>query len=200
MLGHGLAPEHAPDPEGARRLLAEAGHIDGRDLPRLTFLAITQKPSKKTNGYWLAAQMRNKLGLDIELHQLPLPELMSRLEDGRPDLLYLAWGADYPDADSVLRGPGWPEACNWSNDQFAELVEDARTETNQAARFSLYRQAEELLAREAPLVPLSHFRWQILIQPWVQRFATSPAVWTILRDVVLDDENREVSERLRIEG
>ena len=70
----------------------------------------------------------------------------------------------------------------------ARIVEEARTETDQARRLALYRQAEGILAEDAPLLPLIYPRWHVFLKPWVRRFATSPTVWTIFKNVVLDTE------------
>jgi len=79
---------------------------------------------------------------------------------GECDLALGRWDADYPDADSFLRGAlhsqdGWfgPLSGTPEIDRLAEL---GRSEIDARLRHNIYRQAEEILDREAILLPLFH--------------------------------------------
>ncbi|MFZ1462952.1 MAG: hypothetical protein WAV60_02785, partial [Anaerolineae bacterium] len=50
----------------------------------------------------------------------------------------------------------------------------ARTERDAVERLHLYRQAETILATEAPVLPLTYHRWSALVKPVVTRFPISP--------------------------
>jgi ABC-type transport system substrate-binding protein len=56
-----------------------------------------------------------------------------------------------------------------------------------AARIRLYQQAEQVLIREAPLVPLFYWQHHLWLKPWVKRYPTSavknPGFW---KDVILE--------------
>ena len=77
----------------------------------------------------------------------------------------------------------------WRNEQYEDIVEEARTLTDQNERIKLYRQADAILVREAAIVPVMHSPTACLIQPWVERLFISPlstmSLWTSLRDVVI---------------
>jgi peptide/nickel transport system substrate-binding protein len=58
--------------------------------------------------------------------------------------------------------------------------------TDQSRRLALYRQAEQILVEEAPLVPFAYTRRSLLIKPWVRRFPTSPISEVFWKDVVIE--------------
>jgi ABC-type oligopeptide transport system substrate-binding subunit len=187
MAGHGLGPRPVHDPDAARRLLADAGYPDGKGLRPLTFLEIASPGDDNSPGAWIRDRLQEALGLETELRQLTLSQMLTEIRPNPPDMWYLAWSADYTDPDSFMRAGDWPATCNWPNETFSRLVDDARLESNLSRRLELYRQAEAMLAEEAPFLPLLYARLHILVKPWVRRFATSAVVWTIFKDVVLDD-------------
>jgi ABC-type oligopeptide transport system substrate-binding subunit len=97
----------------------------------------------------------------------------------------LGWVADYPDPDSFLRVSrtrGWP---GWHHETYERLVKEARGLTDLAQRMQRYRQAEDVLVREAPVLPLIYERDHLLVKPWVRAYpmsAIKPAFW---KDVIL---------------
>lgn len=186
MAGHGLGSRPEFDPEAGRRLLAEAGYPGGHGLPRLRFYEVAQKGDPSTPGGWISEQLAAHLGLVLELTQVTMAEMLLANSQGRPHLWYLGWSADYTDPDSIMREGNWPVHCRWPNKTFTRIVEEARTETDQGRRLALYGQAEDILAEEKPLLPLFYPRWHIFLKPWVRRFASSPTVWTIFKNLVLD--------------
>jgi oligopeptide transport system substrate-binding protein len=188
VAGHGLGPKAGVDLEEARRLLAEAGYPDGQGFPQLTIYEFARAGAGYSTGSWICEQLQESLGLKIALRQTSMAEIVAYQQSEGRQLWHLGWSVDYSDADGFMRAGDWPGACNWPNARFEEVVEAARYETSQERRLALYRQAEMILAEQAPLIPILYARWQMLVKPWVRRLATSPTVWTIFRDVVVEDE------------
>jgi ABC-type oligopeptide transport system substrate-binding subunit len=83
-------------------------------------------------------------------------------------MFYGSWGHDYPDPQNWLYalfhssqikgvGPGTGNDPGWSNPEFDKLVEQANVLADPAKvndRMALYQQAEQILLKDAPLVPL----------------------------------------------
>ena len=71
----------------------------------------------------------------------------------------------------------------YANPEVDRLLEQARVEQNQQARFRLYHQAEQVIVRDAAWVPLWHGKQFILVKPYVTGFRASPVIQPWLRDV-----------------
>jgi peptide/nickel transport system substrate-binding protein len=86
-----------------------------------------------------------------------------------------SWIADYPDAENYLavfysKNPAPPNYTRYSNPMFDKLFEQALKETNDSARYVLYRQADQVMINDAPVVPLWYDVVVHLLQPEIQGF------------------------------
>lgn len=50
----------------------------------------------------------------------------------------------------------------WSNDEYDQLIADAKSEADEEARFDLMHQAEEILLEEAPIFPIYFYNLPLL--------------------------------------
>jgi oligopeptide transport system substrate-binding protein len=62
----------------------------------------------------------------------------------------------------------------WKNAEYDRLISQAREERDAARRMELMRQAEEILLREAPVIPIYSYSSNDLIKPYVRGFLPSP--------------------------
>lgn len=90
-----------------------------------------------------------------------------------PPLGRIAWIADYPDPDNVLRvvfhSTSGHNFARFRNDVFDRLVEEAQRSTDQRQRMRIYHEADRLLvAEEAAIIPLGYTRTMTLVQLWVK--------------------------------
>ena len=74
----------------------------------------------------------------------------------------------------------------WRNEVFERLIRQASVLMDQEERLVLYRQAQEILVEEAPILPMSYERTSLLVKPWVRRFPTSPISYHYWKDVVIE--------------
>jgi peptide/nickel transport system substrate-binding protein len=86
-----------------------------------------------------------------------------------------SWIADYPDAENYLsvfysKNPAPPNYTRYNNPKFDAAFEKALAEPNDALRYKLYQQADQIMMHDAPVVPLWYDVAVHLIQPWVQDF------------------------------
>ncbi|MEM9596752.1 MAG: ABC transporter substrate-binding protein [Acidobacteriota bacterium] len=92
--------------------------------------------------------------------------------ESRPvDLVATRWIADYPDSDSFVQGLHHLEGRGvggLAGGDCERLGSRARQEAEPSLRHSLYRQLEDLLAKDARLLPLFHERAYRLAQPGLQ--------------------------------
>lgn len=87
---------------------------------------------------------------------------LGELKAGKHDVALVGWITDNGDPDNFLftlfHTSAIPEQnhAHWSSKEFDALVEKAQREPDQAKRAELYRQAQEVMRKETPVVPLAY--------------------------------------------
>jgi ABC-type oligopeptide transport system substrate-binding subunit len=180
-------PGHSPgiglpyDPEGARRLLAEAGYPGGRGFPVVDLLT----GRRESESEYLQAQWRENLGVEITWEAVEYGMLFDRMRREPPHMWLIGWIAIYPDPDDSLRVSPWRVDTGWQSEAYDGLVEEARRLRDQGERMKLYQQADRILVEEAPILPLFSSRIHLLVKPWVKKFPVSPLKWWFWKDVII---------------
>lgn len=140
----------ARDVEAARALLEEAGYGDGLQMT----LHVPDTGGRPD----LAAVLKEQwaeAGVDIEISVEP--ESVYYGDDGwlEVDLGITGWGSrPYPQfyIDTMLVCDArWNEA-HWCNEEFDQLAETARTTLDDAERVRAYREMQQLLVDEGPII------------------------------------------------
>ena len=98
----------------------------------------------------------------------------------------MGWAADYPDPDGFLRTAMWKNLTGWQNKAYEGLVEDARRVMVQDDRMRMYQQADVILVKEAPILPLFYGRFHLLVKPWVRKYPTAPIKTWFWKDVIIE--------------
>ncbi len=149
--------------EGARRLLADARVPPG--------LAVTLTVSRAPRPYLLeplraAARLRDDLatvGLAVRLREVgSWAEQVALTSRGDFELALLGWRADTLDPNDFLTALvdsssiGTTNRSRYRSALMDGLLKRARQDSAPSARLALYRQAQDLVQAELPLVPLYH--------------------------------------------
>ena len=109
-------------------------------------------------------------------------EFVETVNRGSIDFAMGRWIADYPDADTfayALHSPDGSFGRICGTPEIDRLIARGRSETFSSARHAIYWQIEEIIAREALLVPLFHEQVYRFSRPDVQGLSLSywlPAV------------------------
>lgn len=164
------------NPEKAKELLTQAKLPDGFKMK------IYQKSSREVLEITevLQAQLK-EVGIEAEIIQLEWSTLKEMINKGETDAFYLAWIADYPDAENFLTplfhsknfGAGGNRAF-YKNQEIDRLIELAQQTTNTRERIKLYQQIETKIYDEAPWVFLWHQKEFSLHQPYVKGYKLYP--------------------------
>lgn len=145
------------DPQKALALLAQAGHPHGKGLPTLTL--------STTSSYLdlckYIQQQLGLLGIDIKVDVNPPAALREQIAQGKSSWFRGSWIADYPDAENYLslfysgnRCPAGANYTRYSNPQYDRLYLQAKGATDPQHRIALYRQMDEIIMRDAPVIIL----------------------------------------------
>jgi ABC-type transport system substrate-binding protein len=158
------------DPARARRLLADAGFTAGR-VPTVKLLTI---PIYADIASYIAKQLE-EIGIPVQVEAIQKSLLLDMTLGSRALFFRGSWIADYPDAENYLsvfysKNPAPPNYTRYKNPAFDALFEKALKETNDPARYILYRQADQVMINDAPVVPLWYDVVVHLVQPEVSGF------------------------------
>jgi oligopeptide transport system substrate-binding protein len=167
---------YAYDPQRARELLAQAGYAGGRGLPPIAFWSSVRERVVTEH-----AQIRRDLeavGIKSEFHyETNWPEFSRMLTEGRLPVFLYAWYADVPDPDNFLarlfssKSPR--NFTGYANAEVDDLLTRARHEGDPLRRVELYRRAEQLIVDDAPILPVWHYTYERLFQPYVRSIEVS---------------------------
>lgn len=144
------------DPEGARRLLAEAGYPDPGTFPEVT-LVTGGSPYDAA----VLAQLQENLGVRVRFEALEFATLVARLGGvDSPAMWSISWIADYPSPSNflgVLLGTGQSNNFGgWSNAAFDAAIAAATGTADPDAARADFDAAERILRDEVPTIPVSY--------------------------------------------
>jgi oligopeptide transport system substrate-binding protein len=160
------------DLEAARKLLAEAGYPGGKGFPRIGIL-YNESEGNAAIAQLLQAQWRQNLGIDVSLQQEEWSSFLARSRRGDYTIVRGGWIGDYRDPNTFLELflTGSPNnQTGWGNARYDELLAAAEHEPDQAKRCQYFREAEQILGREMPILPVNFAISKNLVKPYVKGF------------------------------
>ena len=183
------------DPARAKQLLLESKY--GGDLENIPPITITTPGSFGANVSLdmevVLAMWEKNLGIKTEFQQTEFATFLKDLNKRRFQMFDIGWIADYPDPENFLDILFYSDSSNnhtnYNNPAVDSLLEQARVETDEAKRFSIYNEVEQTILDDAPWIPLwySGERY-LLIKPNVQDYFQTPLIIPKLRHVYLTDK------------
>jgi oligopeptide transport system substrate-binding protein len=149
------------DPEGARKLLAEAGYPGGKGIRPVKDLYKGDSDLDRYIGVELQGMFARELGLRLELQAQEWTAYLDTQSRMEYDLCRSSWVADYNDPNTFLNmfvtGDG-NNRTGWSNPQYDALIAAAAREVDPKKRYAIFADAEKILvAQEAPVLPLFYY-------------------------------------------
>ena len=157
------------NPQKARELLKEAGITNAAPAIKLFTIPIYADMAD-----YIAKQL-SEVGLNVQVDVVQKSLLLEMTAGSKALFFRGSWLADYPDAENYLsvfysRNPAPPNYTRYHNPKFDALFEKAIAETNDSLRYALYRQADQLVMQDAPVVPLWYDEVIHLVQPNITGF------------------------------
>jgi len=139
--------------EAARKLLAEAGVTS----PVPVTIVVTNSPAQVRTAEVLQVQA-NLVGFKVEVKQIDATSLITVLRQKEFDLCMSPWsGRSDPDGNiyNYFTKTGPNNFMGYQSDVVTDLLNQARSAPDQAARAKLYRQAEAQIGNDAPMLFLT---------------------------------------------
>ena len=148
-LDEPIYPE--PDLDRARELLADAGHADGFSAE----LIVNTENLRQRDAAGLVAQMLRPLDIDINVRSIERAAFFSRLNDRDFEMTLVGWVGLF-DPDEYLY-PIFHSSGAYNQQSYAEpaldaLLEQGRRTHELDKRAAIYRQAQRIIAEDAPVV------------------------------------------------
>ena len=178
-------------PDSSAKVIEKPIDFDPADLPPLTLLTGNNDVNIR-EAQALADNLYHTLGLSLKVETTGYTERYQRARAGNYQLAMLAWKADYDDPISFLnehvsnRDAG--NQSRWSNQTYDDLIAKAHVTIDTKTRQQLLITAEQLLLKEAPLIPLCYRGRYWAIRPEVSGLlhvpvGPSPDIrWTAIND------------------
>jgi oligopeptide transport system substrate-binding protein len=159
----------------ARRLLAEAGHPDGRDFPKFDILINTSE-SHRTIAEAIQEMWKKHLNIPVGIHNQDWQVYLESQRRLDYSVSRAGWVGDYPDPFTFLSiwrtGDGNNET-GWGSPRYDELLNQSSLEGDPAKRFALLGEAEAILVDELPIIPVYWYVHNYLLRPEVKGWMPS---------------------------
>ena len=168
------------DPDAAKKMLEDAG---------VSNLSMKVWAMPVARPYMLNARRAaeliqadfQKIGVTVEVVSYEWAEYLERSKaKDRDGAVILGWTGDNGDPDNFLHtllgcaAVGGNNRAQWCNEEFDKIVNDAKVETDQAARAKLYEEAQVVFKREAPWATLDHSLVVMPMRKEVTGYVMSP--------------------------
>lgn len=167
----------------AKQLLAEAGYPNGLPEP-LTFYAMPVSRPYMPDGKKVAEAIQadfEKIGVKVNIQS---PEWATYLDDTKAgvkdDIYMMGWNGDNGDPDNFLYTlldkdaiPG-NNRSYYVNEDLHKILIEAQKEVDQDKRIELYKQAQEIIKKDIPWIPLVYATQVLAAKANVKGYVPSP--------------------------
>jgi peptide/nickel transport system substrate-binding protein len=195
MWGHHNELQDRPyDPQRARELLQQAAAEHGIPLPLELELYFMKQPrpymQQPTQIAVFLRDALEEIGIQVKLVPNDFRQHFQRLSAGEHDLGLAGWTSDNADPDNFLytlldpsniNDNGGNNLSRYADEKVHGLLTAAQTELDRQRREELYREAQERILADAPVVPLVHTDVRIAQRDVVRDYYLHPSSLVRLR-------------------
>lgn len=156
--------DDAFDPEGAKKLLTEAGYPNGFNSD-LWVMPVSRRynPDARRVAELMKSNLA-RIGVIVEFKSYEWREYVKRMHKGEHQMGLLGWFGDNGDPDNYLGNllgcpdgkPSEDNVAHFCNPEMERLLQQARRSTSTAERTTLYHRAQVLFKEQAPWLPIAY--------------------------------------------
>lgn len=162
----------------AKRLMAEAGYGIGKDkngnkLKRLNINLLYNTSESHKKIAIVVAQLWKPLGVQVQLENQEWKTFLDTRNQGRFEVARAGWSGDYNEASTMLDimlSTHGQNKGRWVNEEFDSVMAQSRVAKTEEERAALYTRAEEIIAAEAPVLPVYQQTNKVLVKPYVKGY------------------------------
>jgi oligopeptide transport system substrate-binding protein len=155
--GFTAGPQFEANLPEAKRLIAEYLKDTGQStLPKIELRYNTSESHKKV-AEAIQAMWKQELGIDVVLDNQEWKVFLKAVEKQDFDITRAGWTGDYNDPNTFMDmwvTDGGHNNTGWSNARYDELIQMAAKEGDKKKRKEYFREAESILAKEMPMLPI----------------------------------------------
>ncbi|HFK9550751.1 TPA: ABC transporter substrate-binding protein [Enterobacter hormaechei] len=170
----------------AKKLLAEAGFNDNHPL---SFnLLYNTSESHQRIAIAASSMWKKNLGVEAKLQNQEWKTMLDTMHTHNFDAVRYAWIADYDDAATFLntfRTGDSQNTTQYSNPDYDRALVNAAKSKTAEERGKFYQQAEDLLGRDVPAIPVYHYVRTHLVKPWVGGFTPDKLGYYYTKDMYI---------------
>ena len=170
----------------AKKLLAEAGFNDSHPL---SFnLLYNTSESHQRIAIAASSMWKKNLGVEAKLQNQEWKTMLDTMHTHNFDAVRYAWIADYDDAATFLNNFRTVDSQNttqYSNPDYDRALVNAAKSKTAEERGKFYQQAEDLLGRDVPAIPVYHYVRTHLVKPWVGGFTPDKLGYYYTKDMYI---------------
>ena len=179
------------NPELAKELLMKAGYSENKkQIPEIT---ISTTPTYTDLCEYIKSEWEN-IGFKIKVDVNQAAVHRKMVAEEKLAFFRGSWIADYPDAENYLAlfysknfTPNGPNYTLFSNKKFDDMYQRAAVEVNDSVRYSLYRQMDQVVMDEAPVVILYYDKVLRLTQNNISGLGSNAMNLLMLKNVKKKD-------------
>jgi peptide/nickel transport system substrate-binding protein len=159
------------DPGKSRQLISEAGFPGGKGLPVIRLLTVAIYADLAS----FIAKELEEVGIKLQVEVIQKGLLLEEMANSQAQFFRGSWIADYPDAENYLSvfysaNPAPPNYTRYHDPVYDKWYEESLLLNNDSTRYIMYRQMDQRMIENAPVVPLWYDEVIHFVNPSVRNF------------------------------
>lgn len=141
--------------EYLKKALKELGVSSAADIPEITYVCM-DSATHKAMAEAIQEQWKSKLGIEVKISILPVPQAIGALLSGKFDIFLVSSSTSVNPIDDLTGSmTGNPNNyANWSNEEYTNIMNQILKESDVNVKLAKMAQAEQLLLNSGAVAPL----------------------------------------------